>query len=275
MAPMPGAGRRGAVGFAVNGKGYIGTGSYGNSFYEYNPVSNSWTLKAPVPGAGRISSVGFSIGDKGYIGTGDTGGPNTDFYEYDPVSNVWTTKAPLNIGPARMEATGFELQGYGYIGTGCDFQSGNNYDDFYRYDPASNTWLQIVNFSGSARRYMSSFVIGARAYGVFGTSGTNYNDLWEYGNLNTISSAEFKNISVKTFPNPFNQRITFSIPDQIQLDESASLTIMNISGQVVRSIGTISEHEISIERASMAKGMYFYELIINRNTRSTGKFIAE
>ncbi|MCW3071043.1 MAG: type sorting protein [Bacteroidetes bacterium] len=272
MASMPGSGRRGAVAFAVNGKGYIGTGSYGASFYEYNPVSNSWTAKAPVPGPGRISAAAFSIDDKGYIGTGDTGGPNVDFYEYNPTTNVWTTKAPLNIGPARMEAAGFELEGYGYIGTGADAQSGNNFDDFYRYDPASNTWLQIVNYSGAARRYMSTFVLGARAYGVFGTSGTNYNDLWEYGNMNSIEEAAV--VSIKTFPNPFNEKITFSIPRNVQLND-ASLRLMNISGQVVKTMEHISEYEFSIDRASMAKGMYFYELTINENTRATGKFIAE
>ncbi|MCW3101715.1 MAG: type sorting protein [Bacteroidetes bacterium] len=272
MTPMPGGGRRGAVAFAVNGKGYIGTGSYGTSFYEYNPVTNAWAAKAPVPGPGRISAAAFAIGNKGYVGTGDTGGPNIDFYEYNPATNTWTTKAALNIGPARMEAAGFELGGYGYIGTGADAQSGNNFDDFYRYDPASNSWLQIVNFSGAARRYMSTFVIGARAYGVFGTSGTNYNDLWEYGNLNSIEEAAV--VSIKTFPNPFNEKITFSIPRNLQLND-ASLTLMNISGQVVKTIPHISEYEFSVDRSSMAKGMYFYELIINSTTRATGKFIAE
>jgi N-acetylneuraminic acid mutarotase len=275
MASMPGSGRRGAVAFSINDKGYIGTGSGSTSFYEYNPATNSWTVKASFPGTGRISAAGFSIGNKGYIGTGDSGGPTTDFYEYNPTTNTWSAKAPLNIGPARMEATGFSMQGYGYIGTGCDFQSGNNYDDFYRYDPSSNTWVQLVNFSGSARRYMSSFVIGSRAYGVFGTSGTNYNDLWEYGNLNDISSIEMTSVDIKTFPNPFNEKLTFSIPYNIMLDESTTLIIMNVSGQVIKRITNFSSHEITIERESMAKGMYFYELIINKNTKSTGKFITE
>jgi N-acetylneuraminic acid mutarotase len=274
MAPMPGGGRRGAVAFSINGKGYIGTGTYGTSFYEYNPTTNSWTMKANVPGAGRISAAAFSIGNKGYIGTGDTGGPNVDFYEYDPSTNVWTTKASLSIGPARMEAAGFSMGGYGYIGTGADAQSGNNFDDFYRYDPGSNSWIQIANFSGAARRYMSTFVLDARAYGVFGTSGTNYNDLWEYGNLNDVNSTEITNIQVKTFPNPFTEMISFSIPKNIEL-KSCKLTLMNISGQIVKELENISEYEFNINRGSLAKGMYFYELIINDNTRSTGKFIAE
>ncbi|MDF2436213.1 MAG: Kelch repeat type 1-containing protein [Bacteroidota bacterium] len=274
MSSLPGQGRRGAVAFSINGKGYIGTGSYTTSFYEYNPLSNTWSAKAPVPGPGRIAAAAFSIGNKGYIGTGDTGGPNTDFYEYDPASNLWTQKAPLNLGPARMEATGFELLGYGYIGTGADAQSGNNFDDFYRYDPVSNTWIAIVNFSGAARRYMSSFVIGARAYGVFGTSGTNYNDLWEYGNLNDINNYEIEKVEVKTYPNPFNEQLTFLIQKNITVHE-LTLRIWNIEGKVVRCINDISGNEFTIQRDGMKPGMYFYELIINGDNSSNGKFIVQ
>jgi hypothetical protein len=118
-------------------------------------------------------------------------------------------------------------------------------------------------------------VIGSRAYAVFGTSGTNYNDLWEYGNLNDVNSIEKETVAVKTFPNPFNERLTLLIPQEILLDESSGLTIMNISGQIIKTIDNIRSHEIIIERESMAKGMYFYELIINKNTKSTGKFITE
>lgn len=275
MTPMPGGGRRGAIAFAINGKGYIGTGTYTTSFYEYNPITNSWAAKAPVPGPGRISAAAFSIGDKGYVGTGDTGGPNTDFYEYDPLSNAWTPKAPLTIGPARMEAAGFEMMGYGYIGTGADAQSGNNFDDFYRYDPASNTWIAIVNFSGTARRYMSTFVIGSRAYGVFGTSGTNYNDLWEYGNLNDVNSVEAISTSVKAYPNPFSKMITFSVQKDFQLTEKSSLKIINIQGKIVRRLENLSGNEFSMDRGDLPKGMYFYELTINSSVRVTGKFIAE
>jgi N-acetylneuraminic acid mutarotase len=274
MTTMPATGRRGAVGLTINGKGYIATGSYTSEMWEYNPVSNSWQSKAPFPGTARISAAGFTIGSKGYVGTGDIGGPTTDFFEFNPLTNTWTAKAPLNIGPARMEATGFELMGYGYIGTGADAQSGNNFDDFYRYDQATNTWIQIVNFSGAARRYMNSFVIGPRAYCVFGTSGTNYNDLWEYGNLNGIEDQQ-RTIAVKTFPNPFNEKLVISIPQNVHFDNNSSLILMNSSGQVVKTINGINSYEVIIERSTMAKGMYFYELIINQNTKATGKFIAQ
>lgn len=69
----------GSVAFSVGGKGYAGTGhaywvgpgggGYGNSFYEYNPITDTWTRQADyfTPMA---YGVGFSSCTKGYIGTG-------------------------------------------------------------------------------------------------------------------------------------------------------------------------------------------------------------
>ena len=273
MASMPTGGRRGAVAFAVNGKGYLGTGSYSTDFWEYNPATNSWASKAPFPGSPRISSVAFSIGSKGYVGTGDDGGPNGDFYSYNPVTNVWTTLATMP-GLPRMEGGGFSINGKGYIGCGCNFQSGTNYQDFWEYDPIGNTWIQITDYSGAARRYLSCFAIGVRGYGVFGTSGTNYNDLWEYGNFVLAGVGENENNnSVKTFPNPFVNEITFSISQNIIFDGNASIKIMDITGKTIQVIKNITEHEIIIDRGGMKKGMYFFEFQ-NNNNKTTGKFIA-
>lgn len=272
MASMPTTGRRGAVAFAVGGKGYIGTGSYGNSFWQYDPILNSWTAKAMFPGSGRSSSVAFVLGTKGYVGTGDNGGPTGDFYEYDPATNIWTAKATL-AGLPRMEAAGFALMGKGYIGTGCDFQSGTNYNDFWCYDPSINAWNQVADFSGIARRYMSAFVINMRAYGVFGTSGTNYNDLWEYGNYNGIEE-HFNSVNIKTFPNPFFDKIIFSIPSSTIL-ENASLSIFDISGRLIRKIEPIKDYEVLVEKNNLSSGIYFYKMILNNNTQATGKFIAQ
>src|SRR4030095_11534791 len=91
-ADFGGTGRHGAVGFSIDGKGYIGTGSIGRlhyvkDFWEYDPLTNAWTQKADFGGSGRWLAVGFSIGSKGYIGTGlaSSGTLKKDFWEFDPV----------------------------------------------------------------------------------------------------------------------------------------------------------------------------------------------
>src|SRR5215831_7362116 len=93
--------RRGATGFSIGSKGYIGTGTVANGsskrdFWEYDPDLNTWTQKADFGGIAREGAVGFSIGSKGYLGTGnygtDGGIYTKDFWEYDPDLNTWTTK---------------------------------------------------------------------------------------------------------------------------------------------------------------------------------------
>ena len=69
-ADMPVAGRKAAVGFAVNGKGYITTGSVkdGSSSYcvadtwEYDPATDTWTRKDDFKGGCATGVPGFSIG---------------------------------------------------------------------------------------------------------------------------------------------------------------------------------------------------------------------
>ena len=176
-----GSARRGAVGFSINGKGYIGTGSTDGGvttdFYEYDPTTNTWTQKADFPGPARWQAVGFSIGGKGYIGTGATdGGLATDFYEYDPVSNTWTQKADFP-GTGRQLAVGFSIGGKGYIGTGLE--SGPK-KDFYEYDPTTNTWTQKADFPGTGRTQAVGFSIGGNGYIGTGIENTQENDFWEY-----------------------------------------------------------------------------------------------
>ncbi|MGZ4073318.1 MAG: kelch repeat-containing protein [Bacteroidia bacterium] len=276
IATIPTAGLRGSVAFTINGKGYVATGSYGNEVWEYNPVTNVWAGKSPFPGPGRSSAVGFSIGTKGYLGTGDIGGSIGDFWEYDPVTDIWTSKATYG-GVPRLEAGGFAFQGKGYIGTGYDYIAGGvNYQDFWRYDPATNTWQQVADFSGAGRRYLSCFVIGLRAYGVFGTSGTNYNDCWEYGSV-SASGIEEQSLSageVKTFPNPFADNLTFSISNNVNFSINASLVIYDCNGKAVKRFDKITDHQLTLERADLASGIYFFEFL-NNNTRTTGKFIAQ
>ena len=273
IAPIPGSGLRGAVAFAISGKGYVATGSYSNTCWEYNPATNAWASKAPFPGSGRSSAVGFSIGTKGYLGTGDNGSILNDFWQYDPALDLWTPKATYG-GSARTEAGGFCMNGKGYIGTGYDFTIGN-LSDFWRYDPVTNTWQQVVDFSGAGRRYLSCFVVGSRAYGCFGTSGTNYNDLWEYGNaVAGITEQSLAAGNVKTFPNPFTDNLTFSIAADVNFSINASIVIYDTNGKIIKRINNITDHEIIFERGDLPGGIYFYEFK-NNTTRTTGKFIAQ
>ncbi|MEO5674551.1 MAG: kelch repeat-containing protein [Chitinophagales bacterium] len=184
-ADFAGNPRGGAVGFSINGKAYIGTGSamnegYSKTFWEYDPATDSWTQKADLAGAGRVSAAAFSIGDKGYIGTGQiTDNAFTDdFWEYDPATNTWTQKASFP-GVKRSIAFAFSIGSKGFLGGGA-----TNYtkEDFWEYDPATDIWTQKADYGGGKVGGQAEFVIADKAY--IGTGRDNIlayrKDFWQY-----------------------------------------------------------------------------------------------
>jgi N-acetylneuraminic acid mutarotase len=178
-ADFGGAERKGAVGFSIGNKGYIGTGGY-SDFWEYDPDTDTWTQKAGFPGPGGYYAVGFSIGNKGYIGTGEAGANSfKDFWEYDPASDTWTQKADFG-GVARKNAVGFSIGNKGYIGTGID--SNNTFlKDFWEYDPATDTWTQKADFGGIARICAIGFSVGSKGYIGTGLDSSGLSkEFWEY-----------------------------------------------------------------------------------------------
>ncbi len=180
--------RDAAVGFSINGKGYIGTGGtnyegISQTFWEYDPTFDSWTQVADLPGAARFLAAGFSIDSLGYVGTGNispgTNGFTADFWEFNPVTNSWTQKADF-AGGKRENAFGFSLNGKGYIGCGDKFPAYKN--DLWEYDPASDTWAQKADYGGGKTINATGFCINGKAY-----IGTGYSmnlvwkkDFWEY-----------------------------------------------------------------------------------------------
>ena len=91
-ASFPGTARNSATAFAIDGKGYMGTGydglNYLSDFWEYDPTSNTWSQKADFPGSARYDAVAFGVSGKGYIGAGYNGNFLKDFYSYNPASNT-------------------------------------------------------------------------------------------------------------------------------------------------------------------------------------------
>ena len=181
MSDFDGVARSEAMSFVIGNKGYICMGYNGKNrlkdLWEYNNDGDFWTQKADFTGTPRSAGVAFSIGSMGYIGTGYDGvNYLNDFWAYDPSANSWSKKADLIVGGdstlGRNDAVGFALNNYGFIGTGYNERW---LKDFYRYDPASDSWRQITSILGSKRMGASSFIIDGKAYVVGGYNNGNYN----------------------------------------------------------------------------------------------------
>lgn len=128
---------------------------------KVNTVDKCLTVGFGVPGkwcrglnfeAGKVgAAVSFSIGGRGYVVSGysvqDNEQPQhtASLWEYEPLSGEWQKKMSLPPGKQRSWATGFSIGNKGYIATGrlaSDFNPQNFVNDFWEYDPATDTWTE-------------------------------------------------------------------------------------------------------------------------------------
>ncbi len=195
-ADFGGIARAEACGFSIGNKGYLGTGRnasiYFSDFWEYDPIANTWSSKTSYSSA-CSNAIGLSITGKGYIGTGKTSaGYNSTFAEYDPGTNAWTTKASVPGTLTRQGAAAFTIGDRGFVGTGFDGTSGLYKNDFYEYNPASNTWITRTNVTGVGRSNAFAFSIGNRGYiGGGYTGASTLSDLHEYNIIWTSRGSVF------------------------------------------------------------------------------------
>lgn len=141
----------------------------------YFADASGWIQKADFGGVARHRMPMLAIGNKIYTGLGhyNGGGINVlfdDWWEYDPATNAWTQKADY-MGGICYHPAGFAIGNYGYVGTGRIHPSSNTLTaNFYRYDPATNSWVQKASLPGLARRGAVGFELGG--YGYLGTGET-------------------------------------------------------------------------------------------------------
>jgi N-acetylneuraminic acid mutarotase len=88
--------------------------------------------------------------------------------------------------PQRIGATGFSIGSKGYIGTGYGYGKGYIYmKDFWEYNPATDSWTQKADFSGTARSWAIGFSLGSKGYIGTGKTSSGYTkDFWEYNPVN-------------------------------------------------------------------------------------------
>jgi N-acetylneuraminic acid mutarotase len=100
-------------------------------------------------------------------------------------ANPWYQKFDF-AGDARHRATAFSIGTEGYIGLG-HINSGVDveYEDFWKYDPATNAWSQIANYPEGKCFHATGFVIGLKAYVGTGRleNGTYSKHFYEYDPL--------------------------------------------------------------------------------------------
>lgn len=83
-------------------------------------------------------------------------------------------------GPTiRVHATGFSIGNKAFLGTGSD---GTDRNDFWEYDPSTDSWAQKANLGGVPRIGATGFSIGSKGYIGLGldSASNELGDFWEY-----------------------------------------------------------------------------------------------
>lgn len=181
---------RGLTAFAVNGKGYVGLGYRRNgtnegekldSFYEYDPSTNTWTRIHDYPGGwcGYDSRDAFTMNGKGYLVTEmyPTDVPTSplrgvNIYELNPNTNSWSKVSTFEwhnynafstYSYLSANAVGGNIYCYlRYYNGAAVFD--NERQGFLQYDTEFGTWIEKSCPFSITYTKMESFVLGNNFY---------------------------------------------------------------------------------------------------------------
>lgn len=134
----------------------------------------------------RAALVSFVTNNKAYILTGRTQtGTPLDCWEYDPVGGEWSERAVFP-GMYRVNAVAEVVGRFAYVGLGFEAQSEAyreeaQLNDWWRYDPETNSWMQLASLPSTDTNGCISFVYNNIIYVGFGFDGWAFKrSMWCY-----------------------------------------------------------------------------------------------
>lgn len=92
---------------------------------------------------------------------------------------AWTQKTNLG-GVGRQNAVAFSIGNRGYIGTGYSSAPPYYLNDFWQYNPETDSWTQKASLGGVGRSGAVGFSIGGKGYIGTGYQNLSLSDFWEY-----------------------------------------------------------------------------------------------
>ncbi|MBT8195931.1 MAG: T9SS type A sorting domain-containing protein [Bacteroidia bacterium] len=187
VADIP-TGRHHPVTFALNGKGYSVTGTISSgyvtkTFYEYDPVLDTWTTLTDFPGDARGYSIGVVSNGFAYMGFGSSINQYlNDLWRYDAQNDQWTQMASCPCS-GRTHPAMIANNGKIYVGLGND---GQNLNDWWEYTISSDSWIQMANLPGPVRHHPYQFATGGQVFAGLGHGNGIFDDWYR---LDTTSNS--------------------------------------------------------------------------------------
>ncbi len=155
--------------FTLNGFGYVGSGvklgpggyTYYDTFYSYNPISDTWSPIPSYPGGSYAGMTSFVFQQQAFVGLGtdNSFNPNNAFFIYDPTLGIWNPGPTFTNGPLRSHGVGLSTSSRAFFGTG--YLSGNSLDDLWELTETLS--LHQVNGEAVSILYQNgSFIISGK-----------------------------------------------------------------------------------------------------------------
>jgi N-acetylneuraminic acid mutarotase len=165
LADCPFEGDYGMAGFELNDKACFGGGVENTDFWEYDPVTNTWSqLPNSPPGTQRFGGVGFTLNGVGYIGLGGYE-LHKDFHKFDPNTGQWTPIAEVPTTQTSLFfSSAFTINDKAYT---------RLFSEFWEYDPTTNDWTQLAAPCGSPAHVENAFSVGGKGYLICGNGSSS------------------------------------------------------------------------------------------------------
>jgi N-acetylneuraminic acid mutarotase len=278
-ANFPGAARYTSASFVIGNYAYVGMGKSGpwySDFYKYDPANDLWTQIANIGGPLRQNAKTFTLGNYGYVVGGATDANNYfDLWQYDPMNDLWTQKTAYPGSGSYAQAS-FDYNGLGYVGTGSltNTSTPNTFDDFYSYDPITDTWAFFTNFAGGIRNstiYMkinNDFYMGLGSAGVFPVIAYQ-SDWWKLEFTTGVNETVYNNVQIGVKPNPANTFIYFNFNNSFE--EKTRVRIFDSAGKICFENNLNDRSENKIDVSKWATGNYLYEIFSKERILKAGR----
>lgn len=177
-ASYPGGPRAEAAALVMDGKGFVGTGNYTQSFFAYDPVTDLWSAAPSLwASRGRSGAVSVSHGNKAYLIGGEDGWMDrtAEIWELGPTAplepGTWAQR-PYLPALVREKAVAFSVNDVLYLAGGIT-GPGTRLLECWAYTPATRTWFERMEMPQTAIAGVeAAAAVGGKGY-VLTSAGTD------------------------------------------------------------------------------------------------------
>ncbi|OJJ23532.1 hypothetical protein BKI52_03985 [marine bacterium AO1-C] len=253
----PGGKVTSAIGFVLDGYGYVGTGlkedgQYNTEFWVYDPTGNSWKKTDNYVGEGVKEAVSFVINDTAYVGSGSI--VRSDFWQYKIKSNK--IKAPSFLSVNTISNTQLTLNWIDNSDQEEKFEIYRSLNSTEGFVKIAEVAANITNYSDTELNYNINYFYKVKA--VTGDRESTFSNI--AGGTTSLDSIETPSLKVAAVSN-----------SAIKLEWTDN-SDNEISFQVYRRGGLIQElpaNTTTFIDSNLAGGGYEYRIRAINNTNNS------